>query len=258
MNDSNSSVENSPPQPYNETYWIISQAILMPITLLCILYLKSLIFYLRKQRNRRNRKQLRILLLLNIVATAVALSRFISDQIVAFLGWQTDDLCFYSVSVSVELYSASFAFVYIFLWLRQYSFYSNKQLQTISNRKVLYVANGFLALLVVGWVILCVLFLLPSVTGWEYSASLEGCRDINDEQDIEILPIAVNLIAGLGQISLLALLLYPLLKYRIKHKRNNSSTSASILARANARSPSPFPNIQRDDELDDPFSPGPG
>ena len=242
MNMSNFSTEENGLllPPYNETYWIISEVILIPTTLLCLYYLKSLVSYLRTKKGKKNRGQLKLLLVLNIIATILALGRFAADQVVAVLGWRTDNLCFYSVSVSFELYSASISPVYIFLWTRQHSFYSNKQLQTINNRKIIVIGYACLALLIVGWITLSVVYVLPSVTGWQYVASQEGCRDINDEQDVELLPILVFLIAGLGQLSLLALLLYPLLKYRTKNTRMNSSSNTPTHTNKKPEHPSAF------------------
>jgi len=208
-----------PPVPYNEEYWIISQAILVLVTLIDMYLFKAIVVYLWKLKKKKNREQLRVLLGISLLAVIMAMGRFASNQAVAFLGWQTDELCFTSFAVSVVFYSASISPVYIFLWMRQHSFYSNKQMKSLYNRKIACASYFCLFLLVVGWIVLTVIYLLPEVTGWDYGATQDGCKDKNDEQDFELLPILVNLVGGFGQLSLLALLLYPLLKVKANNKR---------------------------------------
>ena len=220
MNVSNSTQAYlEPPIPYGETYWIISETFLIFVTLVDLYFFKSIICYLWKLRKKKNRGQLRVLLGLGLSAVVMAMGRFAANQAVAFLGWQTDELCFNSFAVSVVFYSSSISPVYIFLWMRQHSFYTSKQMPTLNNNKIKCLSYACLSLLVVGWIVLTVVYLLPEVTGWEYAATQDGCKDKNDEQDFELLPILVNLFGGMGQLSLLGLLLYPLLKVKSNNKR---------------------------------------
>ena len=216
-----------PSRPYNEAYWIISETILILITLIDLYFLKSIVSYFWKLKKKKNREQLRFLLGLSLVAVIMTLGRLASNQALAVLGWQTDQFCYAFFSSSIVFYSASISPVYIFLWMRQHSFYSNKQMQVLNNRKIVFVSYACLSLLVVSWIVLSVVYLLPEVTGWEYAATPEGCRDKNDEQDFELLPILVNLVGGMGQLSLLGLLLYPLLKVRTNHRRMSGKKTNS-------------------------------
>ena len=212
-----------PPRPYNQVYWITSEAVLGVLTLIDLYLLKSVIAYLAKVRKNKRNSQLKTLLWINLTAIIFALGRLASDQVVAFLGWQTDDWCFYSVACSFVLFSTSICAVYAFLWVRQHAFYSNKQLKAINSKKLSIFGYVCLAFLVIGAIVLTVFYLLPSVTGWNYAATNNGCKDANNEQDFEILPFVLNLVGGVGQISLLFLLLYPLMKCKKQKKGSTSS-----------------------------------
>ena len=226
-----------PPSPYAEDYWIFSQTVLGILILISCYILICLGVYVWKNRKDRKGKYVRKLLLFNILAIVMALGRLISDELVAFLGWQTTNYCFYFISGSILFYSASTCPVYILLWMRQHKFYSNKQLSSKKNKKFVYLSKICLFLLVFGWIIITVVHLVPSITGWRYEATNEGCRDANDQQDFEIIPMLSNALGALGQIFLLSLLLYPLLKCQNVQKKSFRSRQTSETSETNEQYP---------------------
>ena len=215
---SNSS--DMPPSPYNENYWIFSQIVLVILILISCYILVCLGTYMQKNKKLRKQKKFPLRPSLNILAVVMALGRLISDEMVAFLGWKTNDYCFYFISVSFLFYSASTCPVYIILWMRQHKFYSNKQqlIITKNRKKFVYLGKICLFLLVIGWIVISVVHLVPNITGWRYEATNEGCRDANDQQDFEIIPMLSNALGALGQVFLLSLLLYPPLKWKKSQK----------------------------------------
>ena len=220
-----------PPSPYAEGYWIFSQIVFVLLILISYYILTCLGVYVWKNRKDRKGKFVRKLLLLNILAIVMALGRFTSNELVAFLGWQTTNYCFYSITASLVFHSATVCPVYILLWMRQHKFYSNKQLQSGKKRKkFIYLSYICLFLLVIGWIIISVVQVIPEVTGWRYEATNEGCRDTNDEAGFEIIPMLGNALGASGQVFLLSLLLYPLVKSKKSQKelfRNRQASEAS-------------------------------
>ena len=220
-----------PPSPYAKGYWIFSQTVLGILILISCYILVCLGVYVWKNRKDRKGKFVRKLLLINILAIVMALGRLISNELVAFLGWQTTDYCFYSITASLVFHSATVCPVYVLLWMRQHKFYSNKQLQSVKKRKkFIYLSYICLFLLVIGWIIISFVQVIPEVTGWRYEATNEGCRDTNDEAGFEIIPMLGNALGASGQIFLLSLLLYPLLKSNKSQKqlfRNRQASEAS-------------------------------
>lgn len=206
--------------PYGETYWLASQVVFSFLFFVSFYIFFCLVVYVWKMKKDKKRKHLRQLLMLNILAVAMTFGRLVSDELVATLGWQADDYCLNFVRVSLVFYSASISPVYIVLWKRQHAFYSNKQLQSAKSKNFIFLSYACLVLLVFGWIIITIIYLVPSLNGWKYEATVDGCRDVNDEQDIEIILILTNMVGGLGQIFLLGLLLYPLLKCKQSQKKS--------------------------------------
>ena len=227
-----------PPSPYAEGCWIFSQIVFVLLILISCYILVCLGVYVWKNRKDRKGKFVRKLLLINILAIVMALGRFISNELVAFLGWQTTNYCFYSITASLVFHSATVCPVYVLLWMRQHKFYSNKQLQSGKKRKkFIYLSYICLFLLVIGWIIISVVQVIPEVTGWRYEATNEGCRDTNDEAGFEIIPMLGNALGASGQVFLLSLLLYPLLKSKKSQKELFRSRQASEASETNESHP---------------------
>ena len=122
--------------------------------------------------------------------------------------------------------------------MRQHYLNSNKQSQSAEKRKKL-VFHSYICLflLVIGWIIISVVHVTPEVTGWRYEATREGRRDTNDEAGFEIIPMLTNVQGALGQVFLLSLLLYPLLKSKKSQKELFQNRQASKTSETNEPHP---------------------
>ena len=209
--------------PYGEAYWIISEAIIAFVGCYFLYLFFALSVYARK---RKPQKEKRNLLIMTIISAGFAIGRVISDEFVAFLGWQKDSFCVYAVSFSIGLYYFSFVAVYVFLWTRQNYFYQKPLLRKLVNKKLLHVSRATLTVLVVLGVIVVTLFQIPEVTGWDYRATSTGCRDNQDEQDFELFPLFLVIVTVIGQIALLGLLIYPFVVTR--NQRNRLDTGSQL------------------------------
>jgi len=228
------------PSPYGEIYWVISEIIIAFLTFATFYLLLAVILYLLSLNKTHG--SLRHLLFFCIIAIATASARLISDHAMAFIGWQSDDACKVISSISSAFYTCSIYSAYLLLWYRQKSFYDKPLLKYLLSKRVKWLSYATLVLFAASGLVLIVLVQIPEVSGWNFRATTTGCRDVNDTQDAETLPLLINLVATLAQFALLALLLYPLLTTRkrqelmqsrriVKRQRAVSSESQEVLVR---------------------------
>ena len=225
-----------PPSPYLEPYWLISESVLVLVTLFTVYLLICLGRYALISRckpgRELNHKKGKTLYRLCFISVLMALGRFAADQAVAVVGWQTDRKCYASVSTSIAFYTMSLYPVYIFLWMRQSIFYANPVLSHILNPVVTFISYATLFIMLAGGAALGVLYIMPSVTGWSHEATANGCMDVNNSSaSFDLIPLLVVCFVVSFQISLLALFLYPLLtkkmqKYRRSGKGGPSSNGS--------------------------------
>ena len=223
------------PCPYEEIYWIVSETIIALVASYFVYLFCTLCIFALKQKPK---KEMKSLLILTIASVVLGMGRVIADEFVAFLGWQTDSFCIYSVSFSIGLYYLSFSAVYTFLWIRQYFFYQKPMLRSLVSKKLLFISRATLVVLVLLGLALATLFQIPEVTGWDYRATATGCRDNEDEQDFELVPFFFVIVSVVGQVSLLGLLLYPFLATQKNRKKLDTAGSQFWIARP----PSPKEN----------------
>ena len=108
--------------------------------------------------------------------------------------------------------------------------------------------------MLVSGVVVCVLHVIPSVTGWDMRATRSGCKDVNNQEYFQLIPLLALFLTVTFQVSLLALFLYPLL-----NKKMSGYSSPRRVSKANRElsssdfGPQPvqtlrissLPNIQR-------------
>ncbi|CAK8676650.1 unnamed protein product [Clavelina lepadiformis] len=215
----------TPKPPYEEIYWIASEVIISAVLLVATYLLISVSAYTTQVEKKKTTK---ILLYLVIATLVTGIGRFVANQVVAFLGWQKDTYCVVSTSISFFLYSVSSCPIYVFLWLRQNTFYSDSRLRQLVNKKVHYISKLSLFLIIATAGSVTILFQIPSITGWDYRATDTGCRDTNDQRDLEILPLLVLVVVLFSQLLLLSLLVYPLVLTKRRQERMLASKQPTI------------------------------
>ena len=113
--------------------------------------------------------------------------------------------------------------------------------------------------MLISGVVVCVLHVIPSVTGWDYRATDTGCRDVNSQEYFQLLPLIAVFLTVTFQVSLLALFLYPLLNKKMSNYSSPSRASAKPnreLSSSDFGQPpvqtlriSSLPNIQRQSSI---------
>lgn len=247
-----------PPEPYAEAYWLISEAVLIALTAFAVYLLVCLTRYALNSKcspgRELNNKKGKFLYRLCLLSVVMAICRLVSDQSVALLGWKTDEHCLVAVNTSTILYGLSLYPVYIFLWTRQSIFYNNPVLSHILNPVVTFISYATLLVMLISGIVLCVLHVIPSVTGWDMRATRSGCRDINSQEYFQLLPLIFVFLTVTFQVSLLALFLYPLLNKKMSNygsPRRASKANRELSSSDFGPQPvqtlriSSLPNIQR-------------
>ena len=137
------------------------------------------------------------------------LPRLAATLSLAFVGYkktpQASFLCELTMDISIAAYGLGVFPTYLNLWLRQRALYCQPLLQEIDTALVRYLSWGLFTCLTVGDVVAVVIYLLPRA----YAGSRYGC--INIEKSRYNIPHYVAIVMQItGQLSLLALFLYPL------------------------------------------------
>lgn len=247
-----------PPPPFSEPYWIICEIVLTIATVLsiylCFCLAKFAIRTGCKPGRELRGKQGRLLFQTLLVSVSMTIGRCLSDQMVSLIGWQSDEKCRITVSISFVFYSLALYPVYIFLWLRQSIFYASPVLSSVLNPVVTVFSWMILVGMILGGAIITVSFVLPDLSGWHYAASETGCRDVSDVSDFEVIPAVLLGFTIFIQICLLALFVYPLiskktLKYRESRKKTTTQPKIVLGSEANAdNSSNIFTNEQEEAE----------
>ena len=210
--------------PYQEIYWIVSEAILVVVSIITLYLLVCLLRYAsltkcqpgKEITGSRKGKTLYQMCLISVI---MAIGRLIADQVVAFLGWQTDSNCSSAVATSAVFYSLSLYPVYIFLWLRQSIFYASPVLSHVLNPAITVSSWLTLIFMIVGGAVITVFYVVPDINGWHYVASASGCRDISDLSGFELVPTILVCFTVCFQVSLLGLFIYPLFSEKTQRYR---------------------------------------
>ena len=211
--------------PFKEVYWIVCESVLIFITLMTLYLLICLLRYANITKCRPGKeitgsRKGTVLFQMCLLSVVMAIGRLIADQVVAFLGWQTDSGCSNAVTSSAVFYSLSLYPVYIFLWLRQSIFYASPVLSHVLNPAITFASWLTLIFMLLGGAVITVFYVFPELNGWEYVASPTGCRDISDLSGFELVPTILVCFTVCFQFSLLGLFIYPLLSEKTQRYRS--------------------------------------
>ena len=219
--------------PYFELYWLVSEFILIFLTIITIYLLICLLHYAATAKCRPGReitgsKKGKTLFQMCLISVFMAIGRLVADQVVALYGWQSDGGCSIGVAASAVFYSLSLYPAYIFLWLRQNIFYSSPVLSHVLNPLINTVSWVTLVVMLLGGAIITAFYTIPEINGWKYVASQTGCRDVADLNGFELLPTVLVCFTVAFQLSLLCLFIYPLLSKKTRRYRRLNKTGKNI------------------------------
>jgi len=228
----NENVSHVQHPPFSESYWIFSEIVIAVSMFFSIYILLCLARYASVTRCRPGReisgRKGKVLYRMCLMSVVMAVARFISDQVSALIGWQTDTLCLVTVSVSTVFYALSLYPVYFFLWMRQSIFYANPVLAHVLNPVVTVISYATLFVMLGTGSVLIIVYVIPETTGWNFTTAGGSCRETSSESKrggFDVVPLLVVCFSTAFQLSLLALFIYPLLTRKTQRYRSSDPSS---------------------------------
>lgn len=225
--------ENStfvPEPPYLKKYWLVCESLLVILTFVAIYLTMRLMQYAfdKKSNSKIGREIVQKKWLKGLCATSsfAFVLRLISNHLVAFLGWQSDELCYATVTASTVLFCITIYPIYIFLWVRQSIFYTNPVIRKGLNVWVTRISWFTLVFMIATGLTMPFLYNVPAITGWEYRTTEQGCMEVS-EDSAELAPGIAVTFTILFQVVLLGLFIYPLLSKEMAKYRAPKSASPS-------------------------------
>lgn len=217
-----------PEPPYLKKYWLVCESLLVILTVVALYLTVRLMQYAcdRKFNSKTGREIAQKKWLKGLCATSslAFVLRLISNHFVAFLGWQSDELCYATVTASTVMFCVALYPIYIFLWVRQSIFYTNPVIRKGLNVWVTRISWFTLVFMILTGLTIPFLYNIPAVTGWEYRVTEEGCMEVS-EDSVELIPAISAAFTIIFQIVLLGLFTYPLLSKEMAKFRAPKSAS---------------------------------
>lgn len=215
--------ENVTNQKANETYfrwtkwdYIIPESISIFLTLLTIWIIISLIHFGVKTKKWGSAKKRNVdklsagrVLTAALVSAIVTLLRLVTSQFVYNFGFSDEQCELISDSSYIMYCLASFS-VYMFLWIRQSIFYTNRMLNTKFGQGLRFFSYSSIVLITLGGLSVILIGTIPK----EYYTSPKGCIYQTSSEGSEfMLVLACGLVLLAGQAGLVGLFVYPLQRH---------------------------------------------
>ena len=201
--------------------WLLPEIINALLTLITVWLTVSLIHYGISAKKWRRGIQSNIeklnagwILACAVLCSFATLFRLINSQFVINVGFTSnhdfDIDCEIVSDSSVIIYGISVLTVYLFLWLRQSVFYSNRMLPTNYGKTLRFLSWLSIFLIFAGGLAAVLVNIIPS----NYKASVIGCtyEPIDSDYDAMLFGVSVGALLT-GQITLVGLFIYPLHKH---------------------------------------------
>lgn len=217
----NSSSQNitSPFIRWQHWNWIVPEVVNSIFILLTIWIFFSLIHYGNKSkkwatRANKNFEKLNagFVLMAAVFCAVTALFRFIVSQVALNLthSYNENSKCKMISNVLVVAYCLATFSVYVYLWVRQSVFYTNRMLSTNFSKSLRFFSYLSIVLIFLGGLGAIFFNTLPS----NYHSTPVGCAYIPEDSTLTATMVIVStMVTVLGQIILVGLVVYPLLKH---------------------------------------------
>ena len=198
--------------------WIIPEVINGVLILLTLWIFLSLIFFGVKSKKWKKAMQNNFeklsggsVLTAAVVCALVTLGRLVVSQFVINVGFSesSDEICEAVTDAGIVLYCATLFAVYVFLWLRQSIFYTNSMLNTEYSKLLRFFSGLSIVFIFVGGLVALLINTIPV----NYPSTIEGCTYKAVDSTFDAILVAIcTLVLLTGQITLVALFVYPLRK----------------------------------------------
>ena len=198
--------------------WIIPEAVSVFLILMTVWIFISLIFFGLKTKKWKKAMQNNFeklsggsVLSAAVVCAIVTLMRLIASQFIYNVGFSVsnNEVCEAVIDTGIVMYCTTVFSVYVFLWLRQSIFYTHSMLNTEYSKLLRFFSGLSIVFIFVGGLAALLINVIPI----NYPASAEGCSYQAVDSTFDAILVAVcGLVLLTGQITLVALFIYPLRK----------------------------------------------
>ena len=201
----------------DQAIWISSFIVNIILITLSMWLTASSTLYISKYSKKnfeRNRKRL---LQMAILASALTLPRLLLTHLLFWIGYNDDEedqTCEILMDTSVIAYVLAFIMVYLFLWMRQHFIYKQPSITSINTKTIRVLSWTCFTYIILGAI--AVIFLFVKDTGHQ-STSI-GCyartniTNVNELISFNVFYLS-SAVVVLAQISVFALLVYPLIRH---------------------------------------------
>ena len=222
----------------SQATWIDCFVVNVILIILSMWLTASLALYISRCSEKKNfEKDRKRLLQMATLTSALTLPRLISTNLLFWIGYNDDmkdQTCEILLDISVVAIIVTFAMVYLFLWLRQHYIYKQPSITTLNTKTVRILSwTCFICIIFCTFV---GIFLFVKDTG--HQSTPIGCfarRNVtNVNKTISFNEYYFSMVCSvLAQISVFALLVYPLIRHwnlRIKQTNVQTSSKKNLVA----------------------------
>ena len=196
--------------------WIVPEIVNSIFILMTLWIITSLIYYGNKSKKwvttkERNSEKLNAgyILMAAVLCAVTALLRFTASQFVFNIGFSygEDEKCKIAENAAITTFCLATFCVYIYLWIRQIVFYTNRMLYTEFSKGVRFFSCLSIILIFLGGLGAMFINTIPT----KYQSTSMGCVYVSLDSFLTIVSVIVSsLVLLAGQITLVSLLFYPL------------------------------------------------
>ena len=169
--------------------------------------------YQKKQKHEQGDYSVGKVMITAVISTLLILPRLALTLSLSFIGYEktveSDRLCEMLMDFSIAAFGVGLLPIYTYLWIRQRALYLQPFISSLYTKPVKLLSWSLLVMILTGDVLSIIMYVDP-VT---YTSSSNGC--VNVQKDLENLPHYFGVCLQIaGQVLLLALYLYPLIKHK--------------------------------------------
>ena len=197
----------------------------------------SILYTLRSTKKMNFYKDQKRLLQMATLTSALTLPRLLLTHLLFWIGYNDDEedqTCEIVMDISVVAYVLTFMMVYLFLWMRQHYIYKQPSIASINTKTIRVLSWACFTYIII--ISICVIFLFVKDAG--HRSTLIGCytrRNVTNVNETTSFNGYYFSSAGLvlAQISVFALLVYPLIRHwnlQVLHTKIQTSSDTNSVA----------------------------
>ena len=198
----------------------------------------SALYTLRSRKKMNFHKDQNRILQMATLTSALTLPRLLLTQLLFWIGYNDDDredqICEIIMDISAVAYVLGFMVVYLFLWMRQHYIYKQPSIASINTKTIRFLSWACFTYIILGAIAVIFLFVKDA----DHRPTSIGCytrrnvTNVNKTTSFNVYYFS-SAVLVLAQISVLALLVYPLIRHwnlQVLHTKIQRSSDTNSVA----------------------------